>query len=87
MRGTLIFVVAAAGLTLASPAYAQDVYIGGRGGGVGVGVGVDVGSPGYRRHRDREVYTEGYSRSSERCRTTTIRHPDGSVTKTRRCRD
>ena len=55
MRGTLIFVVAAAGLALASSAYAQDVYIGGRGGGVGVGVGVDVGSPGYRRYRDREV--------------------------------
>jgi hypothetical protein len=86
MRGTLIFVAAVAGLTLASPAYAQDVYIGGRGGGVGVGVGVDVG-PSHRRYRDREVYTEGYSRSSERCRVTTIRHPDGSVSKTRRCRD
>ena len=87
MRGTLIFVVAAAGLALASSAYAQDVYIGGRGGGVGVGVGVDVGSPGYRRYRDREVITDGYSRSYDSCRTTTIRHPDGSVTKTRRCRD
>ncbi len=87
MRGTLILVAAVAGLTLASSANAQDVYIGGRGGGVGVGVDVDVGSPGYRRHRDREVHTEGYSRSYERCRTTTIRHPDGSVTKSRRCRD
>ncbi len=85
MRGTLIFVTAVAGLALAGSAYAQDVYIGGRGGGVGVGVDVGVGSPGYRRHR--EVYTEGYSRSYERCRTTTIRHPDGSVTKSRRCRD
>jgi hypothetical protein len=86
MRGTLIFVAAVAGLALAGPVNAQDVYIGGRGGGVGVGVDVDVGSPGYRRYRDREVYTEGYSRSSERCRTTTIRHADGSVTKSRRCR-
>ena len=86
MRGTLIFVAAATALTMATPASAQDVYIGGRGGGVGVGVDVDVGSPGYRRHRDREVYTEGYSRSSERCKTTTIRHSDGSVTKSRRCR-
>jgi hypothetical protein len=84
MRGTLIFVAAVAGLTLAGSAYAQDVYIGGR--GAGVGVGVDVG-PSHRRYRDREVYTEGYSRSSERCRMTTIRHPDGSVTKSRRCRD
>jgi len=87
MRGTLIVVAAVAGLTLASSAHAQDVYIGGRGGGVGVGVGVDVGSPGYRRYRDREVITDGYSRSHESCRTTTVRHPDGSVTKTRRCRD
>jgi hypothetical protein len=87
MRGTLLFVVAAAGLALASSAYAQDVYIGGRGGGVGVGVGVDVGSPGYRRYRGREVVTDGYSRSNDSCRTTTTRHPDGSVTKTRRCRD
>ena len=86
MRGTLIFVAAVAGLALAGSANAQDVYIGGRGGGVGVGVDVDVGSPGYRRHRDRGVYTEGYSRSSERCKTTTIRHSDGSVTKSRRCR-
>jgi hypothetical protein len=87
MKGTLIFVAAVAGLALASPANAQDVYIGGRGGGVGVGVDVGVGSPGHRRYRDREVYTEGYSRSYERCRMTTIRHPDGSVTKSRRCRD
>lgn len=86
MRAVLICVAAAAGLALASPAGAQDVYIGGRGGGVGVGVDVGVGSPGYRRYRDREVYTEGYSRSYERCRTTTVRHPDGSVTKSRRCR-
>ena len=86
MRTTLIFIAAVAGLAFGSPAAAQDVYIGGRGGGVGVGVDVDVGSPGYRRYRDREVYTEGYSRSSERCKTTTIRHADGSVTKSRRCR-
>jgi hypothetical protein len=87
MRGTLIFAAAVAGLTFASSAYAQDVYVGGRAGGVGVGVGVDVGSPGYRRHRDREVITDGTSRSYESCRTTTTRHRDGTVTKTRRCRD
>jgi hypothetical protein len=87
MRGTLICVTAAAGLALASSAYAQDVYVGGRGGGVGVGVGVDTGSPGYRRSREREIYTEGYSNSYARCKTTTIRHRDGSVTKSRHCRD
>jgi len=86
MRATLIYLTAAAGIAFASTATAQDVYIGGRGGGVGIGV--DVGSPGYhhRRYRDREVYTEGYSSSYERCRRTTIRHADGSVTRTRRCR-
>jgi len=88
MRATLICVTAAAAFALAgSAASAQGVYIGGHGGGVGVGV--DVGSPGYRHraYRDREVYTEGYNRSYARCRTTVIRHADGSVTKARRCRD
>ena len=83
MRG-MILVTALAGLALASPAPAQDVYIGGRAGGVGVGV--DVG-PGYRHYRDREVYTSGYDRSYERCRTTIIRRDDGSVRKIRRCRE
>jgi hypothetical protein len=82
MRG-MIVLTALAGLTLASPALAQDVYIGGRGGGVGVGV--DVGSPGYHRgYRERE-YTTGYDRSYDRCRTTIIRRGDGSVKKIRRC--
>jgi hypothetical protein len=84
MRG-MIVLTALAGLTLASPALAQDVYIGGRGGGVGVGV--DVGSPGYRGYREREYYTSGYDRSYERCSTTIIRRGDGSVKKVRRCRD
>jgi len=84
MRG-MIVLTALAGLTLASPALAQDVYIGGRGGGVGVGVDV---SPGYHRgYRDREYYTTGYDRSYERCRTTIIRRGDGSVRKIRQCRD
>jgi hypothetical protein len=82
----MIVLTALAGLTLASPALAEDFYVGGRGGGVGVGV--DVG-PGYHRdYRDRdEVYTSGYDRSYERCRTTVIRRGDGSVKKIRRCRD
>ena len=84
MRG-MIVLTALAGLTLASPALAEDVYVGGRVGGVGVGV--DVGSPGYHRsYRERE-YTTGYNRSYERCRTTVIRSADGSVRKIRRCRD
>ena len=84
MRG-LIVLTALAGVALASPALAEDVYVGGRVGGVGVGV--DVG-PGYHRgYRERDVYTSGYDRSYERCRTTVIRRDDGSVKKIRRCRD
>ena len=84
MRG-MIVLTALAGLTLASPALAEDVYVGGRAGGVGVGV--DVG-PGYHHgYRERDRYTTGFDRSYERCRTTVIRRDDGSVKKIRRCRD
>ena len=89
MKGTLIFVAAVAGLAVAVPAFAEDVWVGGRAGGVGVGVDVDNG---YHRNWDRDrVYrrTEGFDRaeSFERCRTTTIRRDDGSVRTIRRCRD
>ena len=80
MRGTILLTVLA-GLAVATPALAQDVYIGA--GRSGVGVGVDVGP---RHYRDREVYTSGYDRAYERCRTTIIRRDDGSVQKIRRCR-
>lgn len=84
MRG-LIVLTTLAGVALASPAFAEDFYVGGRAGGVGVGV--DVG-PGYHhRYRERDVYTSGYDRGYERCRTTVIRRDDGSVKKIRRCRD
>ena len=84
MRG-MIVLTALAGLALASPAFAEDLYVGGRAGGVGVGV--DVG-PGYHQgYRDRDVYTSGYDRGGERCRTTIIRRGDGSVKKIKRCRD
>jgi len=85
MKGTLIVMTALAGLAIASPALAQDVYVGGRHGGIGVGVDVDTGY--HRSYRDREVYTSGYDRSYERCRTTIIRRDDGSVRKIKRCRD
>jgi hypothetical protein len=80
----MIVLTALAGLTLATPALAQDVYVGGRAGGVGVGV--DVGSGYHRGYRERE-YTTGYDRSYERCRTTIIRRGDGSVKRIRQCRD
>lgn len=86
MKATLIVVTALAGLALASPALAQDVYVGGRHGGIGVGVDVDPGYHRSRRERD-EVYTSGSDRSRGRCETTIVRRDDGSVRKTRRCRD
>jgi hypothetical protein len=83
MRGTLLVAAAVASLALAVPASAEDTFVGARVGGVGVGV--DVG----HRHHYR---TEGYDRydrvyGAERCRTTIIRHSDGSVRKIKRCRD
>lgn len=82
MRGTLLVVAALAGLALAAPASAEDTFVGARVGGVGVGV-----DTGHRHYR-----TEGYDRydrvyGSARCRTTIIRHGDGSVRKIKRCRD
>jgi hypothetical protein len=85
MKGTLIVVTALAGLALATPALAQDVYVGtNRHGGIGVGVDVDRGYD--RSRREREVYTSGYDRS-RRCETTITRRSDGSVRKVRRCED
>jgi hypothetical protein len=84
MRGLIVLTILA-GVALASPAFAEDIYVGGRAGGVGVGV--DVG-PGYHRgYRDRDDYTTGYDRGYERCRTTVIRRDDGSVKRIKRCRD
>jgi hypothetical protein len=87
-----IGMMVAAGLAMAVPASAEEVYVGGRAGGVGV----DVDS-GYHRDRDwrRDHYrTEGFERREgfarregfERCRTIIIRE-HGMVRKIRRCRD
>lgn len=76
MRLLTIALFTAAGLAVAVPAFAEDVYVGGRVGGVGVGV--DVGSG---RHHDRTVvrreYREGYA--AARCKTVIIH--EGNVTK------
>ena len=86
MKGTLIVMTALAGLALATPALAQDVYVGtSRHGGIGVGVDVDRGYD--RPRREREVYTSGYDRSRGNCETTITRRSDGSVRKVKRCRD
>jgi hypothetical protein len=85
MRTLMLGFVAAAGLAVAVPAVAQDVYVGGR----GVGVEFDSG-----RHRDHDwrsdrYRTDGFARHErfERCSTTIIRRGDGSVRKIKRCRD
>ena len=81
MRGTLFVLSALAGLTLAAPSFAED-FVGARVGPVGVGVDVDT-------HRHHHYRTEGYDRyyGEGRCRTTIIRHSDGSVRKIKRCHD
>jgi len=89
MKRTLMVVTAFAVLALAVPAAAEDFYVG------TPGVGVEIGGPGYHRDRYRDDWrshhyrTEGYDRyyGAERCRTTIIRHSDGSTTRERRCRD
>ena len=89
MRKILIGLTAVAGLTLATPAWSQGVYLG----GPGVGVGVDIGPryhygprygydrPYYRAYRDDDAY-RSYARG---CRTVTIEREDGSVRRIRRC--
>ena len=87
MKGTLIVMTALAGLALATPALAQDIYVGtGRHGG-GIGVGVDVDRGYDRSRREREVYTSGSGRFRGDCETTITRRSDGSVRKVKRCRD
>jgi hypothetical protein len=86
MRAFSIGILVAAGLAMAAPASAEEVYVGGRAGGVGI----DVDS-GYHRDRDwrNDRYrTEGFDRREgfERCRTIIIRE-HGMVRKIRRCRD
>jgi hypothetical protein len=85
MRKLTLGLVAAATLAMVVPAAAEDFYVG------VPGVGVGVGHHRYRDHDwDRYHYrrTEGFEgRSVERCRTVTIRHADGTVTRDRRCRD
>jgi hypothetical protein len=92
MRMLAYGILAAAGVALAAPAFAQGVYVGGHGGGVGVGVDVDSGY----RHRDRDwdgdrsyrrsYRAYGYEPNYQRCSTTIIRE-NGMVRKIRRCRD
>jgi hypothetical protein len=92
MRPTLLTFAAICGLAIASvPASAEDAFI-----GVPGVAGVEIGS-GHHGYRDRDydrgdrVYgrTTGFDRyeGGDRCRTTIIRHSDGSVRRVQRCRD
>jgi hypothetical protein len=84
MRVLTVAFLTACGISLAVPAFAQDVYVGaGRG---GVGVGVDLDGPRHY-HRDRvvkkRVYVDDdYARGN--CRTTIIKR-DGMTKKIKRC--
>jgi len=81
MRKLAIGLLAAAGVALAMPASAQDVYVGA--GPVGVGVDVDHHDRDWHRHyaREDEVVVHRHHRH---CRTTII-HDGGITKKIRRC--
>jgi hypothetical protein len=89
MRTLLLSAVAAAGVLVAAPAFAQGVYFQGPGVSVGVGRPHYDGPRHYRsydydRPRHRSYYRDGY-RSYAGCRTVTIQRDDGSVRRIRRC--
>jgi hypothetical protein len=86
MRKVALGLLAATSIALSFPASAQDVYVGAGPGGVGVGVGPS--------HDDGYRYRDGYRRShvyeedrayARDCRVKIIRHPNGDVTRVRRC--
>jgi hypothetical protein len=86
MRAIPLCLLTVATLVFAVPAVAEDFYVS------GPRIGVEIGRDrGYYRDRDwdRDHYrTYGYDRwRGERCRTTVIRHGDGTITRERRCRD
>jgi hypothetical protein len=85
MRVLTVALLTACGISLAVPAFAQDVYVGA--GRSGIGVGVDLDGPRHYRDRDRvvrkRVYVhDGYARGN--CRTTIIKR-DGMTKKIKRC--
>jgi hypothetical protein len=77
MRLLTVSLLAAAGIALAAPASAEDVYVGGHDGGVGVGV--DVGSGPHHRDRDVTIVRRPH------CHTTIIKRDDGVTKKIRKC--
>jgi hypothetical protein len=82
MRVLTVAFLTACGISLAVPAFAQDVYVGA--GPRGVGVSVD-GPRHYHRDRTvrKRVYVrDGYARGT--CRTTIIKR-DGMTKKIKRC--
>jgi hypothetical protein len=80
--------IALAGVALATPAFAQSVYLGNSGVSVGIGDrGYDRGYRGdYDRPRYRSYGAYGDSYASGRCSTVQIVRGNGSVKTVRRCR-
>ena len=81
--------IALAGVALATPAFAQSVYLGNSGVSVGIGDrGYDRGYRGYDydrpRYRSYGAYEDSYA--SSRCSTVQIVRPNGRVKTVRRCR-
>ena len=78
MRALTIGLLAAVGIAIVVPAYAEDAYIGVGPGGVGVGV---------RDHdRDRDRDWRHHYASDRHCRITII-HEGGMTKRIKHCRD
>jgi hypothetical protein len=98
MRRVCIALLATAGVALATPAFAQGVYIGvGPGIGVGIGGGYNGGynrgynsgyAPAYQYGRSGYRDSGGayaYSTESRRCRTVMMETPNGNLRRVQRC--
>ena len=85
MRALTIGLIAAVGIAIVVPAYAEDAYIGVGPGGVGIGVRDHERDRDWRHHfaRDRD---DVIIRRDRNCRVTII-HEDGMTKRIKRCRD
>jgi len=86
-----IGILAAAGMAVAVPAHAEDLYFGVPGAGVEFNSGPRHHYRDYDRDRDVRIErreTTGFDRHyGDRCRMTIIRRGDGTTVRERRCWD
>jgi hypothetical protein len=91
MRTMAIGVLALAGLAMAAPAQAEDMYFGVPGAGVEFHAGPRHHYRDLDRDREFRIHrreTTGFDRHyGDRCRTTIIRRDDGRTVRERRCWD